>query len=43
VLELLTANDLSGQQNPSAEKTEFALKSKNFLMTDCGLAAKITS
>ena len=41
--EVLTAKDLSGQQNPSAEKTICALKSRNFEIITSSPSAKMTS
>ena len=40
---LLTLSHLSGQQNPSAEKTKLALNSRNFFRNSLGFASSITS
>ena len=38
-----TLSHLSGQQNPSAEKTKLALNSRNFFRNSLGFASRITS
>ena len=40
---ILTLSHLSGQQNPSAEKTKLALNSRNFFRMSWGFASRITS